>query len=355
MGWQGNQLSRSFCLSNLSRCIRYLLAALYVLLQTATSQNSSQIRPLSRFEFAQPQMGTLFRIVCYAEDANIAKATTNAAFSRIAELNDIMSDYSPTSELTRLNERAGGPPQEVSPDLFYVLCKGQQMSELTNGAFDVTVGPVVRLWRRARRRHELPSPERLAQALGRVGFKKLWLDEATHSVQLSESGMALDLGGIAKGYAADEALKVLVQSGMPRSLVAAGGDITVGSPPPDSGGWKVAISPLNKADKPMRHLLLKEAAVSTSGDAEQYVEVQGKRYSHIVDPRTGIGLVGHRSVTVVSPNGITSDSLATALSVMGSTRGLELADSLKDTAALFVEATQDGVQILCSKRWKDDH
>jgi thiamine biosynthesis lipoprotein len=298
-------------------------------------------------------MGTSFRIVCYAEDANIARLTAKAAFSRIAELDNIMSDYSPTSELTRLGQQAGGTPQKASPDLFYVLCKAQEMAQMTDGAFDVTVGPVVRLWRRARRQRELPNPERLTQALGCVGFRKIRLDETARSVQLSEPGMVLDLGGIAKGYAADEALKVLVQSGMPSSLVAAGGDIAVGSPPPGSDGWTVAISPLDATEKPMKHLLLKEEAVSTSGDAEQFVEIQGKRYSHIVDPRTGVGLVGHRIVTVVAPNGITSDSLATAVCVMGSSQGLELVDSLKDTAALFVEATEDGVQIFRSQRWKE--
>jgi len=336
-----------------SRSVRFFVAALLVLLQAPISQSGSRNGPLTRFEFTEPHMGTLFRIVCYAGEVNIARSAANAAFSRIAELDDIMSDYSPTSELTRLSQGAGGPPQEVSPDLFYVLCKAQQMARMTDGAFDVTVGPIVRLWRRARRQHELPKSDRLTQALERIGFRKLQLDEATHSVQLSESGMVLDLGGIAKGYAADEALKVLVRSGMSSSLVAAGGDIAVASPPPDSDGWTVAISPLDATDNQMRHLLLKEAAVSTSGDAEQFVEVQGKRYSHIVDPRTGVGLVGHQVVTVVAPNGITSDSLATAVSVMGSSRGLELVDSLKNVAALFVESTGNGVRTYRSKTWKE--
>src|SRR5262245_57452191 len=231
-----------------SRSFRVLVLALFVLLQAAICQSGSRNGPLTRFEFTEPHMGTLFRIVCYAGEVNIARLAANAAFSRIAELDDIMSDYSPTSELTRLSQLAGGPPQEVSPDLFYVLCKAQQMARMTDGAFDVTVGPIVSLWRRARRQHELPNSDRLTQALGRIGFRKLQLDEATHSVQLSESGMVLDLGGIAKGYAVDEALKVLVRSGMSSSLVAAGGDIAVASPPPDSDGWTVAISPLDATE-----------------------------------------------------------------------------------------------------------
>src|SRR5262245_3548477 len=337
-----------------SRFFRFFVPALLVLLQPSITRSDSRNGSLTRFELTEPHRGTLFRIVCYAGEDNIARLAANAAFSRIAELDDIMSDYSPTSELTRLSQRAGGPPEEVSPDLFYVLCKAQQMAKMTDGAFDVTVGPVVRLWRRARRQHELPNPERLTQVLGHIGFRKLLLDEATHRAELSESGMVLDLGGIAKGYAADEALKVLVRSGMARSLVAAGGDIAVAGPPPDRDGWTVAISSLDANDKQTRSLFLKNAAVSTSGDAEQFVEIQGKRYSHIVDPRTGIGLVGHRSVTVVSPDGVTSDSLATAVSVMGPCRGLELVDSLQNTAALFVESTEGGVRSYRSKRWKED-
>jgi len=298
-------------------------------------------------------MGTLCRIVCYAEDSATARLAANAAFSRIAELDNIMSDYSPASELTGLSQQAGGSPQKVSPDLFYVLCKAQELARMTDGAFDVTVGPVVKLWRRARRRRELPDPERLSQALSSVGFGKLQLDPARRSARLAEPGMVLDLGGIAKGYAADEALKVLVRFGMPRSLVAAGGDIVVGSSPPGSDGWTIAIRPLDASETPMRHLILSEAAVSTSGDAEQFVEIENKRYSHIVDPRTGIGLTGHRTVTVVALHGISSDSLATAVCVMGPKRGLELVESMDGAAALFVEGAAVGIQTFRSKRWKE--
>lgn len=318
----------------------------------APSGSSAPDQPLTRFEFTEPHMGTLFRIVCYAKDASAAGVATRAAFARIAELDDIMSDYSPTSELTRLSQRSGGPPLKVTSDLFCVLSKAQQLAEITDGSFDVTVGPVVKLWRRARRRHELPDPKRLSEALQLVGFRKLQLDVRSHSVQLLESGMVLDLGGIAKGYAADEALKILRRSGSPSSLVAAGGDIAVGSAPPESEGWTIAISPLDPTEKPGRRLLLREAAVSTSGDAEQFIEIEGKRFSHIVDPKTGIGLLGHQVVTVVAPDGTTSDSLATAVSVMGPKRGLELVESMEGTAALFVEATEGGVQIFCSKRWR---
>src|SRR5262249_30143388 len=148
-------------------------------------------------------------------------------------------------------------------------------SRMTDGAFDITVGPVTKIWRRARRRHELPGAERLAQALHNVGFDKVQLDAPTRSAHLAQSGMMLDLGGIAKGYAADEGLKVLRQSGLPSALVVAGGDLAVGAPPPGAEGWTIAVSPLEPTDRSIRHLILTDAAVSTSGDAEQFVEIGG--------------------------------------------------------------------------------
>src|SRR5262249_28184538 len=157
----------------------------------------------------------------------------------------------------------------------------------------------------ARRTHELPDAKELSRARALVGYQNLRLDAKARTVQLLKPGMQLDLGGIAKGYSADEALAVLRKNGITRALVAAGGDIAVGDAPPDVDGWKIGIAPLEDPDKkPTRYLILQNAAMSTSGDAEQYVEISGKRYSHIVDPRTGIGLVGRQSVTVVARKGI---------------------------------------------------
>jgi thiamine biosynthesis lipoprotein len=210
----------------------------------------------------------------------------------------------------------------------------------------------VQLWRRARRTGELPAAQQLARARGLTGYRKLHLDGQARSVRLERIGMRLDLGGIAKGFAADEAIAVLKRHGINSALVAAGGDIAVSGPPPGAAGWLIAIAPPGSSERPPRqHLLLRAAAVSTSGDAEQYVEVSGVRYSHVVDPRTGLGVVGHSSVTVVAPDGTTSDALATAASVLGPGRGLKLIDSTEGAAALFIQATGQGSQSFESKRW----
>jgi thiamine biosynthesis lipoprotein len=166
--------------------------------------------------------------------------------------------------------------------------------------------------------------------------------------------MLLDLGGIAKGYAADEAMSVLKWQGINRALIAAGGDIVVSRPPPGKRGWLIGIAPLEFNGKPPDdYLLLSDAAVSTSGDREQYVEIGGVRYSHIIDPRTGLGVTARSSVTVVAPTGIVADSLATAVSVLGPERGLELINSTAGASGIINQAKGDGVLTFHSKRWKE--
>lgn len=295
---------------------------------------------LNRYEFTQTEMGMPFRIILYAPDEATANAAVQAAWRRIHNLNGVMSDYDPNSELSRLSQTAGsGKSVSVSADLWRVLSFANKLSVRSKGGFDVTVGPLVKLWRRARREKELPSPERLAEARAAVGYQHLRLNDANKTVELLRPNMRLDLGGIAAGYAVDEALAVLRSSGVTSALVDASGDIGVSDPPPDAAGWKIGIAPL-APDKPAsRYLLLANAAVTTSGDAFQHVEFNGVRYSHIVDPHTGFGLTNRSSVSVVARDCITADSFATAVSVLGPKLGLELIEETPGAAALIVQAT----------------
>ncbi len=297
----------------------------------------------SRFTFHEIHMGTEFKIILYAPDPETARKAADAAFARIADIDATMTDYQPTSELMRLCAKSGGDPVHVSDELFFVLSQAQETSRISDGAFDVTVGPVVRLWRQARRTQRMPDPEKLAAARALVGWKNVVLDEKAHTVQLLKAGMQLDLGGIAKGYAADEGIAVLKQMGVTRALVAAGGDIAVSGPPPDADGWKIAIAPLQEdatTDGPS--LVLHDAAVSTSGDAEQYVEIDGKRYSHIVDPKAGIGLVGRMSGTVVAPHGIIADSHTKIVCVLGPEKAFPIMEKEDGVSARFVRLGDDG-------------
>jgi thiamine biosynthesis lipoprotein len=308
---------------------------------------------LTRFTFSEPHMGTLFNIILYAPDQATAQKAAKKAFARIAELNTIMSDYQADSELMKLCARAGGDPVAVSVDLFKVIEASQTIARLSEGAFDISISPVVRLWRKARRTRVMPSAAEIKKALDLVDYRNIRLDPKGRTVQLLLIGMLLDLGGIAKGYAADAALEVLKNLGLPRALVAAGGDIAVGDPPPAAPGWKVGIAPLKDPQGPPRyHLLLKNRSVSTAGDSNQYVEIDGKRYSHIVDPKTGLGLVGPRSVTIIAPQGVIADGLDTAICVMGKERGLKLLESMPDVAGILVFETPNGEETTMSKRFR---
>jgi thiamine biosynthesis lipoprotein len=308
---------------------------------------------LSRFEYSEPHMGTTFRLVLYAESRTAADAAAKAAFARVEALNRIMSDYDPASELMRLcqkNEKTTGAPVPVSPELFFVLTKAREVSRLSDGAFDVTVGPVVKLWRVSRKTLKLPDKAALADALSRVGYKNIELNEKDRTVRLLKPGMQLDLGGIAKGYADDEMLAVLnLKHKITIALAAAGGDIAAGDAPPGAAGWKIDVAPLTKA-KPEYRLLLANAAVSTSGDAEQHVTIDGVRYSHIVDPRTGLGQTGRRSVTVIAKHGITSDSMTKAMALMEPDKALKLIETIGGAATLIIRKTDTGEDVLESKR-----
>jgi thiamine biosynthesis lipoprotein len=332
---------------------RRLLAAGFALLAYHVAAIRAAEPSLQRFEFTEVHMAVDFRIVLYAEDDAAAKQAATAAFARIKQLDEELSDYKADSELSRLSDTAPSPqPVHVSDDLWRVLAASKRVSAQTGGAFDCTVGPVVKLWRRARRNHELPLPDALAAARESVGDQYLELDAKRQAARLLKPKMRLDLGGIAKGFAADEALAVLKKRGITRALVGGSGDIAVGDPPPGATGWRIGIAPLEPKGPPSRHVVLANAAVSTSGDSMQHVEIAGKRYSHVVDPRSGMALTDHCSVSVVAPNCTTTDGLSTGLSVMGTASALKLADQLPDVAALIVRQPDSKQEALESARWR---
>jgi thiamine biosynthesis lipoprotein len=309
----------------------------------------------ARFEFEQLEMAVPMKIVLYAPDRAAATRAAREAFARVHALNAIMSDYDPESELRRLCDTAGsGKAVAVSGDLWKVLAHAQTVSAQSDGAFDVTVGPVVRLWRRARRQKELPPPEAIAAARNLVGYRLVGLNPDRHTAELLRPGMRLDLGGIAKGYAMEEAYAVLRKSGFPRAMVEAGGDIRLGDPPPDRPGWHIALTPLDDPHgRPESYLVLSRVAVSTSGDSMQFVEIGGRRYSHIVDPRTGMALTDHSRVTVVAPDGMTADALTKVLSVLGPQAGMKLIEATPQAAARLIRAPNGALERYQSSRWKD--
>ena len=260
-------------------------------------------------------MGVEVRIALYAPDDARARAAARVAFDRVAGLENIMSDYRPKSEIRRLTET----PDEwvpVSDDLFRVLSRAVDVASATDGAFDPTIGPLVVLWREARRLHRLPADSALDAARTLVDWRRITLDTAGQRVRIHGAGVRLDLGGIAKGDAVQQAVFALRSAGIASALVEAGGDIAVGDAPPGQPGWRIDV-PGGDSLVRARASAISNAVVSTSGPGFQFLELGGVRYSHVVDPRTGIGLTSAAQATVIASDGALADALSTALTALG--------------------------------------
>ena len=311
--------------------------------------------PEQRFAFEAVEMGTLFRVTLFAANKETAETAAAAARARVAALNATLSDYLPESEINRLSSTSGqGKAVHVSDDLWNVLEASQRIARKTEGAFDVTVGPLVKTWKHARRLERMPAPELIARMRLRVGYKNMLLDALRHNVELLVPEMHLDVGGMAKGYAVDEALKVLKKQGVTRALVAAGGDIAASDAPPGESGWRIMITPLDaEGAPPARYVMLRHSAVSTSGDTHQRVEIDGVRYSHIVDPRTGVGITDHSLVSVLAPDCMTTDLLETTVTVLGPELGLKLIEETPNTAAYIVRKPGEQVETFETSRWTE--
>ncbi|MCP5558223.1 MAG: FAD:protein FMN transferase [Verrucomicrobiaceae bacterium] len=283
-------------------------------------------------------MATTFRIHLYATDPEKAKAAVDAAFERVAKLNGVFSDYEPGSELMQLCT-SGKSPFPASADLFSIVQRAGEISTATAGAFDISCGHLTRLWRRTRNLKKLPPADRLTEAISLTNWQAIQLDPATRSITLTRPKMLLDLGGIAKGRAADEMLAVLRKHGFPIASVQAGGDTVCGDPPPGEKGWQVALRTFSSPEEDTAALptiRLAHAAVSTSGDLYQTVVVAGVSYSHIVSPKTGLGLTNRIACSVVAPDATTSDALATACCIMGADQGHLVIEALPGVSAHWV-------------------
>ena len=308
-----------------------------------------------RFAETRRLMGVPWTITVCGPSSDVAAPAIAAGFAEVDRLERILSDYEPASELSRLSALAPTrEPVEVGEDLWRVLSRAVEIRDATDAAFDPTVGPLTSLWRQARRAGRLPSAERLAAARQAVGPEALRLHPAARAVSLERPGMRLDLGGIGMGYAVDRALEVIGRHGIAAAMVDASGDIGVSGPPPGSPGWSIAIAPL-RAARPDgdagERLILVHQAVTTSGDAFQAVEIAGRRYSHIVDPRTGLGVAGPAAVTVLARDCTTADALATAASVLGPARARRMIAGEPGCSARFVWQEDGQVRSDASPGW----
>lgn len=282
-------------------------------------------------------MFTTFRISCYAESRAQAEKGTEACFKRIAELNQIFTDYDPTSELMKLCSPEAVYPITVSAPLYDLLERSVHFGRVSEGTFDVTCGHLSQLWRRSKRQNKLPPAGRLQQGIAATDWRRIQL-LPDRRVTLTP-GTLLDVGGIAKGYAADDCLRVLREHGLPCAIVLAGGDTSAGDAPPGQAGWEVKLRTFTRAgeDDDLETLHLAHRAVSTSGDLYQFIEIAGQRYSHILSPKTGLGLTNRIACSVIASDCTTSDALATAMCILGVEKGTALAKTLTGVEVRFAE------------------
>ena len=298
-------------------------------------------------------MGVPWTITVYASEA-AAHAAIAAAFAEISRLEGILSDYDPDSELSQLSAAAPtSAPVAVGDDLWRVLSTAVAWRDRSGGAFDPTVGPLTTLWRQARRSGVMPRADKLAAARQAVGPDMLVLDEDRRTAMLVAPAMRLDLGGIGMGYAIDRGMEVLAERGIGSAMIDASGDIAVSGPPPGVAAWTIEVAALAGGGDGRRPMTLElvDAAVTTSGDAFQAVEIDGVRYSHVVDPRTGLGVAGPAAVTVIAADCTTADAVATAANVLGPEAGLAFVETVPGAAARFVMSSDGGQCERHSSRW----
>jgi thiamine biosynthesis lipoprotein len=282
-------------------------------------------------------MGTRFEITAVHADAKRAQEAIDAAYAEIERIEADISEWRETSTVSEVNRKAGVEPVAVSQELFNLTRRSIRVSKLTDGAFDISFHTVGRFWDFKKHSSPIPDPEAIRRAMADIGYQHIILDEEKRTVYLDRAGTRIGFGGIGQGYGANRAVFVLKEHGVAAGVVNASGDIIAFGKQEDGRPWRIGIAnPLDR-DKVFAYLDVAEQAVVTSGDYENYVEFKGRRYSHIIDPRTGYPVTETRSVTIVCPDAEIADALATGVSVLGVDAGLKLVNGLKGVEAMIVD------------------
>lgn len=308
-------------------------------------------------------MGTITHIIAVAPNQRTANKSIEAASGQFRNIEILMSYHKDDSELAKINHNAYKSPVKISLQTFDVIQKSIEFSKLSDGAFDVTVGPLVDLWKSAGESNSVPTQTQLDEARSKVGYEKLILDANEKTIQFSVEGMKIDLGGIAKGYAVDKAVEAMKNCGSTGGMVDVGGNIRCfGTPPKGKTHWLIGLQDPNKADsdidilaqagiqtsEPLLILQLTNDAVATSGHYRRFALIHGKKFSHIINRQTGISTEGLSSVTIISKNAIDADALATAVSVMGPEKGLALIETIPQTEAILIPSQPNSTLVKTS-------
>lgn len=301
-------------------------------------------------------MGTFARVVIVAADRNTANRCIEAAFAEIYKVDELMSDFKSDSEISKVNQEGFSRAVKVSDSTYEVIKRSVEFSKLTDGAFDITVGPLVDPFRSARKTEVVPSENEITHAMAKVGFEKLMLDDTNKTVRFTVEGMRLDLGGIGKGYAVDKAFIAAQKAGALGAMVDIGGNIRCfGTAPQGQNSWLIGLQDPRIEKNPKSEILnpkslltneisrdllltlkLTDESVATSGDYQQFALINGKRFSHILNPHTGTSAEGLSSVTIITDNATDADALSTAVTVLGVEKGLTLIEKLPNTEAILI-------------------
>jgi len=303
-------------------------------------------KDLIRYEDSRVSMACTYSIVVYGKELEQLRLIVNDALDEVDRIDRLMSHYKKESQLSRVNQQAAYMPVQIDPELFDFLAECLRYSRQSDGAFDITVGPLMKAWGFFRGEGRMPKKSELAAALSNVGYRKVILDKREMTVLFEKAGVELDLGGIAKGYAVDRVVKLLKERGIERALVSAGGSTIYGlGSPPDSSGWEIQVQDPVDQRKFLGTISLNNRALSVSGSYEKFFEMNGVRYSHIMDPRTGMPVQGVLSVLVITQTGTAGDALDNVFYVLGIENSGKLWESLADTEVRFFVPDP-------GKRWK---
>ncbi len=282
-------------------------------------------------------MGTWAEITVYSQDAKLANRAIESALDAMIEVDSLMSAYKQNSEISDINRQTGQKAVSVSPKTFFIVKSAIHYSEISDGAFDITISPLIHSWGFFRKQGHIPPKEEINQKRALVNYRLIELDSKHNRIKLLKNGMTLDLGGIAKGYAVDQAIEKLQAAKVENVLVNLSGNMYAMGHPRDKDAWRIAIRHPRQKESLLGVLELQEESIATSGDYEKFFIHDGKKYSHIINPHTGYPVLGIASVTIVAKTAMEADALSTAVFVLGPEKGLQLIESKDGVEGIIVK------------------
>lgn len=292
-------------------------------------------------------MGNRFEITVVSDNENEALARIDEAIAEIRRIEKLLTTYDENSQTNLINRYAGVKPVKVDRELVDIIQRSKKISDITQGAFDITYGSVdKKLWNFDKHMTSLPDADQARKMVRLINYKNVIVDEKKSTVFLKEKGMRIGFGGIGKGYAAERAKLILQQKEVESGIVNAAGDLTVWGYQPNGKEWTIGIADPDAARHPFSYLSITNMAVATSGNYEKYVMIGGKKYSHTIDPKTGLPVNGIKSVTIISPNAEIADAMATPVMIMGIKVGLDMINQIKGVSCIIID---DSNKIYTSK------